>query len=175
MVLINNLKDAILKTKYTIFLLVSALVLILDQATKLYIDRTMELYSSIVVIRDFFAITYVRNKGAAFSFLSESAYRLPVLTLISVIAIIAILVFFRKLRPDQKFTAFCLSLIFAGALGNLIDRVRLGEVIDFLLVHWHDHFWPAFNVADSAICVGVFLLVIDMFIEEKRLRRLKGK
>jgi signal peptidase II len=154
-------------------MIVATLVLILDQATKLYIDRTIELFSSIVVINDFFAITNVRNKGAAFSFLSDSAYRLPVLTFISVIAIIAILVFFRKLRPDQKFTAFCLSLIFAGALGNLIDRIRLGEVIDFLLVHWHEHYWPAFNVADSAICVGVFLLVIDMFFEEKRLKRVK--
>jgi signal peptidase II len=163
-----------MKSKYSIFLIVATLVLIIDQATKLYIDRTMELYSSIVVVKDFFAITYVLNKGAAFSFLSDSAYRLPVLTLISVIAIIAILVFLRKLRPDQKFTAFSLSLIFAGALGNLIDRIRLGEVIDFLLVHWHEHYWPAFNVADSAICIGVFLLVIDMFIEEKRVQRVKG-
>jgi signal peptidase II len=134
----------------------------------------MELYSSIVVIRNFFNITYIRNKGAAFSFLAGSAYRLPILTLISLIAIVAILIFFRKLRPDQKFTAFCLSLIFAGALGNLIDRVRLGEVIDFLSVHWYEHYWPAFNVADSAICVGVFLLAIDMYFEEKRQKRLKG-
>jgi signal peptidase II len=134
----------------------------------------MELYSSIVVIRNFFTITYIRNKGAAFSFLAGSAYRLPILTLISLIAIVAILIFFRKLRPDQKFTAFCLSLIFAGALGNLIDRVRLGEVIDFLSVHWYEHYWPAFNVADSAICVGVFLLAIDMYFEEKRQKRLKG-
>jgi signal peptidase II len=161
-----------MKSKNSIFLAVSTVVLFLDQATKLYIDRTMEPFSSIVVIRDFFAITYVRNKGAAFSFLSDSAYRLPILSLISVIAIIAILVYFRKLRPDQKFTAFCLSLIFAGALGNLIDRIRLGEVIDFLLVHWHEHYWPAFNVADSAICVGVLLLVIDMFFEEKQVKRM---
>jgi signal peptidase II len=61
-----------------------------------------------------------------------------------------------------------LSLVFSGAFGNLIDRVRLGEVIDFLDVHWYQHHWPAFNVADSAICVGVFLLAIDMLLDERR-------
>jgi signal peptidase II len=164
-----------MKSKYGILLSVTTLVLILDQATKLYIARTMDLYSSIVISKDFFSITYIRNKGAAFSFLAHSPYRLPVLTLVSVIAIVAIIIFFRKLRPDQKFTTFCLALILAGAIGNLIDRVRLGEVIDFLNVHWYDHYWPAFNVADSAICIGVFLLAIDMFIEEKRQKQLKGK
>jgi signal peptidase II len=162
-----------MKSKYCILLTVATLVLILDQATKLYISRTMELYSSIVVIKDFFSITYICNKGAAFSFLATSPYRLTVLTFVSLIALAAIIVFFRKLRPDQNFTAFCLSLVFAGALGNLIDRVRLGEVIDFLNVHWYEHYWPTFNVADSAICVGVFLLIIDMLIEEKRQNRLK--
>ncbi len=163
-----------MKSKYAIFITVAALVLILDQATKLYISRTMELYAMVPVVPGFFTITYILNKGAAFSFLAQSAYRLPVLILISLIAATVILVFFRKLRPDQKFTAFCLSLIFAGALGNLIDRLRLGEVIDFLFVHWRNHYWPAFNVADSAICVGVFLLAIDMFLEEKRQKKLKG-
>ena len=162
-----------MKSKYCILLTVATLVLILDQATKLYISRTMELYSSIVVIKDFFSITYICNKGAAFSFLATSPYRLTVLTFVSLIALAAIIVFFRKLRPDQNFTAFCLSLVFAGALGNLIDRMRLGEVIDFLNVHWYEHYWPTFNVADSAICVGVFLLIIDMLIEEKRQNRLK--
>ena len=162
-----------MKSKYNILLSVATLVLILDQATKIYISRTMELYSSIVVSRNFFSITYICNKGAAFSFMAHSPYRLPVLTLVSVIALVAIIVFFRKLRPDQKFTAICLALIFGGALGNLIDRVRLGEVIDFLNVHWYDHYWPAFNVADSAICVGVVLLAIDMFIEEKRQKAMK--
>jgi signal peptidase II len=126
------------------------------------------------VVPNFFTITYILNKGAAFSFLAQSAFRLPVLIFISLLAITVILVFFRKLRPDQKFTAFCLSLIFAGALGNLIDRVRLGELVDFLFVHWHNHYWPAFNVADSAICVGVFLLAVDMFLEEKRVKKLKS-
>ncbi len=154
--------------KYVILCLVSLVVLVLDQATKLLIDRTMDIHSSITVVQNFFDITYIRNKGAAFGFLADSSFRLPFFIMISVIAVIVIIGIFRKLRPEQKLTAFSLALIFAGALGNLIDRVRLGEVIDFLYVHWYEHYWPAFNVADSAICVGVFLLAIDMLREERR-------
>ncbi len=161
-----------MKPKYLILLAVSAVVLLLDQATKLYIDRTMDLHTSITVVKNFFNITYLRNTGAAFSFLSNFSYRLPFFILISVVAVTVILVVFHRLRPDQRFTAVALALIFSGALGNLIDRIRLGEVIDFLDAHWYDHHWPAFNVADSAICVGVALLAIDMIIEE---RRQKGK
>ncbi len=160
-----------MKLKYLILICVSAIVLVIDQATKLHIDRAMDLHSSITVVENFFNITYLRNKGAAFGLLAHSSYRLPFFILVSLIAIAVIAVVFSRLRPDQKFTAFSLSLIFSGAVGNLIDRVRLGEVIDFLDAHWYGHHWPAFNVADSAICVGVFLLAIDMFIEEKRQKK----
>ncbi len=161
-----------MKPKYLILLAVSAIVLLIDQATKLYIDRTMDLHTSVTVVQNFFNITYLRNKGAAFSFLANFSYRLPFFILISVVAVAVILVVFHKLRDDQRFTAVALALICSGALGNLIDRVRLGEVIDFLDAHWYDLHWPAFNVADSAICVGVALLAVDMIIEE---RRQKGK
>jgi signal peptidase II len=157
-----------MKLKYFILAFVSAIVLILDQATKTYIDRSMELHSSTTVVENFFNITYLRNKGAAFGFLATSSYRLQFFIMVSVVAVAVIIRVFSKLRPDQKFTAFALALIFSGALGNLIDRIRLGEVIDFLDVHWYSHHWPAFNVADSAICIGVILLAIDMFFEEKR-------
>lgn len=157
-----------MKLKYIILLVVSTLVLALDQVTKLYIDRTMDLHSSISVVENFFNITYMRNRGAAFSFLSDFSYRLPFFILVSLIAVAVILVVFCRLRPDQKFTAVCLALIFSGALGNLIDRIRLGEVIDFLDAHWYQHHWPAFNVADSAICMGVFFLAVDMLMEERR-------
>ena len=159
-----------MKLKYLILVVVSAVVLAVDQATKLYVDRVMDLHSSITVIPDFFSITYLRNKGAAFGILAHSSYRIPFFILVSVVAICVIIVVFVRLRPDQRFTPYPLSLIFAGAVGNLIDRVRLGEVIDFLDAYWHGHHWPAFNVADSAICVGVFLLAIDMLLEEKRLK-----
>ena len=157
-----------MKLKYLILIVVSAVVLVIDQGTKLSIDRSMDLHSSITIVENFFNITYLRNKGAAFGVLAQSGYRLPFFILVSLVAIAVIAVVFHRLRPDQKFTAFSLALIFSGALGNLIDRVRLGEVIDFLDAHWYSHHWPAFNIADSAICVGVFLLAIDMFIEEKR-------
>ena len=157
-----------MKPKYLILSIISVVVLFLDQATKVFIDRTMDLHSSIAVVENFFNITYIRNKGAAFGFLAESSFRLPFFILISIIAVIVIIGIFRKLRPEQKLTAVSLSLIFAGALGNLIDRIRLGEVIDFLDAHWYEHHWPSFNVADSAICVGVFLLAIDMLLDERR-------
>ena len=157
-----------MKPRYLILLAVSALVLLLDQATKLYIDRSMPLHSSITVVRQFFNITYLRNKGAAFGILADSSFRLPFFIMVSAVAVCVIVVVIGRLREDQKLAAISLSLIFSGALGNLVDRVRLGEVIDFLYFHWYEHYWPAFNVADSAICVGVFLLGIDMYLEERR-------
>lgn len=157
-----------MKPRYIILLVVSALVLVLDQASKLYIDRSLPLHSSITVINNFFNITYLRNKGAAFGILANSAYRLPFFILVSAVAVLVIFVAVRRLREDQKFAAVSLALIFSGALGNLIDRVRLGEVIDFLDAHWFEHHWPAFNIADSAICVGVALLAIDMLREERK-------
>ncbi|MFZ3209377.1 MAG: signal peptidase II [Geobacteraceae bacterium] len=157
-----------MKHKYIILLVVSVIVLVLDQATKIYIDRTMDLHSSITVVENFFNITYLRNKGAAFSFLADFRFRLPFFIFVSLVAVVVILVVIRRLRSDQKLSAVALSLLLAGAVGNLIDRVRLGEVIDFIYVHWYEHYWPAFNIADSAICAGVFLLAIDMSQEERR-------
>lgn len=157
-----------MKPRYTLFACLTVVGLLLDQAVKLYIDRSMQLFDSIPVLPNFFHITYVRNRGAAFSFLSDASWRLPFFIGITLVAAIAILVAFHKLRDDQKLAQVSLAMIFSGAVGNLIDRVRLGEVIDFLDVHWYRHHWPAFNVADSLICVGVFLLAVDMLLEDKR-------
>jgi signal peptidase II len=160
----------VVRPRYTLFAILSVVGLLLDQTTKLYIDRSMQLFDSIPLITDFFNITYVRNRGAAFSFLSEASWRLPFFIGISLVASVAIIVAFHKLRDDQKLAQISLAMIFSGAIGNLIDRVRLSEVIDFLDVHWYRHHWPAFNVADSLICVGVFLLALDMLLEDKRSR-----
>lgn len=157
--------------KYRVLIIVSIITLVLDQVTKLYIARTLPLHSMITVIENFFTITYLRNKGAAFGMLATSPWRLPFFILVSLVAGAVIIVVIKKLRDDQKLATFALSLIFAGALGNLIDRISYGEVIDFIYVHWYDHYWPAFNVADSAICVGVFLLALDMIREEQRVKR----
>ncbi|MBK5273456.1 MAG: lipoprotein signal peptidase [Desulfuromonadales bacterium] len=157
-----------MKPRYTLFVILTIVGLLLDQITKLYIDRSMRLFDSIPLLPDFFNITYVRNRGAAFSFLSDASWRLPFFIGISIVASIAILVAFHKLRDDQKLAQISLAMIFSGAIGNLIDRVRMGEVIDFLDAHWYRHHWPAFNVADSLICVGVFLLALDMLLEDRR-------
>lgn len=159
-----------MNNRYTLFAAISTFGIIVDQITKAYIDRSMELFDSITIIENFFHITYVRNKGAAFSFLSNASWRLPFFITVSIIAALVILIAFRKLRDDQRLAQTSLAMIFSGAVGNLIDRIRLGEVIDFLDAHWYRHHWPAFNVADSLICVGVFLLAIDMLLEEKRLK-----
>ena len=157
--------------KYRILLIVTLVTIVLDQVTKLYIARTLPLHGMISVVKNFFTITYLRNPGAAFGMLATSPWRLPFFILVSTVAVVVIFMLIRKLRDEQKLSALALSLILAGALGNLIDRVSYGEVIDFIFVHWYDHYWPAFNVADSAICVGVFLLAIDMFLEERRAKQ----
>lgn len=158
---------------FRLLAIVTVVSLALDQATKLYVDAHFELYESVSVIPGFFHLTYIRNQGAAFGILSSGSLRVPFFITVAIIALLAILWYLRSLRADQRLAAFALALIFSGALGNLIDRVRLGEVIDFLDVFWKHYHWPAFNVADSAICVGVTLLIWEMWLEERRLRREK--
>ena len=160
-----------MKPRYTLFAVIASVGILIDQITKIAVDRSMQLFDSIPIVEHFFHLTYVRNRGAAFSFLSNASWRLPFFITVSIIAAIVILVAFQKMRDDQKLAHTSLALIFSGAVGNLIDRIRLGEVIDFLDAHWYRHHWPAFNVADSLICVGVFLLAIDMLLEEKRLKK----
>jgi signal peptidase II len=156
--------------RWMLFAIIAVIGLTADQISKLYIDARMLLFQSIPVIYGLFSITYVRNRGAAFSFLSHASWRLPFFIAISTIASLVILVAFKRLRDDQKLAQVSLAMIFSGAVGNLIDRVRLGEVIDFLDVYWKSHHWPAFNVADSMICIGVALLVLDMLREEQRVK-----
>jgi len=160
-----------MKNKYLFLVSVAIPLIVLDQATKLIIVRTMELHTTIPVIRNFFDIVHARNQGAAFGILRDSSIRLPFLISVSLLAVLVIVALFRKLRPEQKLSAWGLSLVLSGAVGNLIDRVRFGEVVDFLSAHWHEHYWPAFNVADSAICIGVGLLVIDTILEERRKKK----
>ena len=155
-------------SRYRILAIISAVIIALDQATKLYVDANFRLHESMPVIRGFFNLTYVRNKGAAFGILADNAVRIPFFITVSIVAMLGILWYINRIRNDQKLAVFSLSLVFAGAFGNLIDRVRLGEVIDFLDVFWQRYHWPAFNVADSAITVGVTLLLIDMWREERK-------
>jgi signal peptidase II len=150
--------------KYRLVLIISSTVLILDQITKALVHNLMPLYHSIEIVPNFVNLTYLRNTGAAFGFLSgnRSTLRLAFFLLISVVAIACIIYLLKNLRPDRNIPAISLSLILGGAIGNLIDRLRMGEVIDFIDLHWHHLHWPAFNVADSAISIGVILLFIQM-------------
>lgn len=157
--------------RYCLLLIVSVIVLVLDQATKLYIDHRFALYESVTIFENFFHITYVRNKGAAFGILADNAFRVPFFITVAFIAAIGILWYLRRVHDQQRLHLMALSLIFSGAIGNLIDRIRLGEVIDFIDVHWYRHHWPAFNVADSAITIGVGLMLLDLWLEERRAKK----
>lgn len=138
-----------------------AIILITDQATKLIVDRTMPLHSSIPIIDNFFNLTYIRNTGAAFGIFAGSAeiFRRPFLIIVSIAAIVFIINMLRRLRGAETGLITALAFILGGAVGNLIDRLIYGEVIDFLDVHWSGYHWPAFNIADSFITVGVAITI----------------
>jgi signal peptidase II len=136
-------------------------IVLADQLTKYIVDRTMPLHYSIPIIENFFSLTYIRNTGAAFGIFSGSheAFRLPFLIIVSLIAIGFIFTMLKRLRESETGLTIALAFILGGAIGNLIDRVIYGEVIDFLGVYWSNYHWPAFNLADSFITVGVCITV----------------
>ncbi|MDW7651286.1 MAG: signal peptidase II [Bacillota bacterium] len=138
-----------------IFYLIAAAVLLADQTTKLLIIRTMSPHESIPVILNVFHITYIRNFGAAFGIL---AHRTGFFVLITVAVVLFILFFLHQLPKEHKLLRIALALQLGGALGNLLDRLRFGYVVDFL----DFRFWPVFNIADIAIVVGIGLLIIDL-------------
>jgi signal peptidase II len=158
-----------LKKKYLILIATVAAAVLLDFITKVYIDSYMSLHESVVVIGGFLNITYVRNPGAAFSFLASASpgFRSVFFLTVTVLAIVLVLYYIAKSKTEEPLMIFALSLILSGALGNFIDRVRLGEVIDFIDVHLGAYHWPAFNVADSAITVGAFIMLFVLFKRPK--------
>lgn len=147
--------------KYGFVALVAVLVIVLDQITKRWIASTMELYESIPIF-SWCNLTYVRNTGAAFSLFADhpSAFRVPFFLVVSLLAGTAIVLFVRQTPATQRLALAACGLVLGGALGNMTDRVLHGAVIDFVDVHWRGMHWPAFNVADSAISVGVVVLLL---------------
>jgi signal peptidase II len=146
--------------KYTILLATMVVVLVLDQATKWYILTHVRLHSVQPVIPGFLNITHVQNTGAAFGLLAGQPCAPYVFGLIGVLAVLLILYYLRRIPRDNVVSSLSLSLVLTGAVGNMIDRLRFGGVVDFIDVqykHWH---WPAFNVADSSITVGIILLAL---------------
>lgn len=154
------------KTKnYKLLLGVALAILILDQITKQWVIRSFFLGESVSILPSFFNLTYIRNTGAAFGIFATAhpAFRVPFFFVVPIIALISIAYVFRKVPPEDTKMSVALSLVMGGAVGNLIDRVVYGYVIDFLDFHWdRAYHFPAFNVADSAICVGVGLLMLDL-------------
>jgi signal peptidase II len=144
-------------------------IVLLDQATKLLIEVTLPVGQSIRLIPHHFAIVHVLNPGAAFGLFAEqsSAFRNPFFIGISVLAAALILSYHRRHGQAAWRPTLGLGLILGGAIGNLIDRLRLGMVVDFLDVHYYQYHWPAFNVADSAISVGVGLMLLDMLLSSR--------
>ncbi|HPD60473.1 MAG TPA: signal peptidase II [Thermodesulfobacteriota bacterium] len=157
-----------MKTKLLFLLGVSLAVIILDQISKSWIEHNVSLYQSIQVIPNFFHITHIKNTGGAFGILSEftGRYFKTFFILFTLLAIGVVGFFYCKLKPNQKAPALGIALIIGGAIGNLIDRIRLGGVIDFIDVHYYSLHWPAFNVADSAITIGAVLLGVLIFLKK---------
>jgi signal peptidase II len=160
------------KNAWTVFVIVGTIVL-LDQVTKEVVARTLPLHDNRPVISCCFALTHVRNTGAAFSLLANAPawFRQPFFLAATGIAVVALLLFLRRAERADALVITAIAAILGGAVGNLIDRLRYGEVIDFLLVHWqYTYVWPAFNVADSCITLGVIGLLWSSLREQPSAR-----
>jgi signal peptidase II len=153
-----------MRRNYTLLLITVGAVVLCDQVTKLYVDAVMWPHQSITVIENYFDITYVRNPGGAFGLFAKAGRGIvrPLLLGLTVVAVVILLLMYRSTLPDRLLVRLAFSLIMGGAVGNLIDRLRFDEVIDFLDVHWSHYHWPAFNIADAAITVGVAILCWDL-------------
>jgi signal peptidase II len=154
---------------WTRWLVVSALVFAADLATKGWVVSAFRPGESLEVT-PFFSLILTYNPGAAFSFLADAGgWQRWLFTGLTLVISIAIVVALRR-HPDDRLMALSLALVLGGALGNLCDRVRIGRVVDFVLLHVGEHSFPAFNVADSAISVGVVLLLLDSLASGARAR-----
>ncbi|MEK6748349.1 MAG: signal peptidase II [Pseudomonadota bacterium] len=148
-------------------LIVAALVVISDQITKVAASANLTLYHPLPVL-PYFNLTLMHNTGAAFSFLSDAGgWQRWLFTLLALGVSGVIVHWLRKMPAQERWQAIGLSLIMGGALGNVIDRIRLGYVVDFIQVYYDKFYWPAFNVADSAITVGAGILIITSFRKER--------
>jgi signal peptidase II len=146
------------------YLLVVAAVVVLDQLTKALVVRSIGLHDYVPLVDGLLSLSHVRNHGAAFGLLSDwnLPYQSLLLSALSLAALAAIAAYFVRLPETARLPRLALALVLGGAIGNVIDRLRLGYVVDFVHAYWREHQWPDFNVADSAITVGVVLLVIDI-------------
>ncbi len=149
-------------------LLAAAALVALDQATKIWVAGSIPLFDGREIVRGFANLVHVRNTGVAFSLMArfDPRWLNPLLIGVTTAAVAGMLAYLRLL-PQHGPAPWGLGLIVGGAVGNLVDRIRLGYVVDFLDVYWKHHHWPAFNVADIGITAGVVLLALDMLLCSK--------
>ncbi len=150
-------------------------IFLVDQASKAWAVKVLRNGESVTLINGFLDLVYAENPGIAFGQLQEGgSFGRWFFVVLAIAAAIAVLIyFFRTVRSDDRMLGAC-ALLLAGITGNLIDRARLGHVIDFILLHYNSYHWPVFNVADMSICAGAFLLVYDMFVTGRSERRKKN-
>ncbi len=151
-------------------LLISALLFVADRASKMWVNAHIPIGGAIPVVPHFLRITHWLNEGAAFSLFADSASPHTVrwaLIAFTCLAAFAVLIALVRLGQRINLTSFALALIFAGALGNVHDRIAYGSVIDFIEVHIFSYHWPDFNIADSSIVTGACLLLLDSFLPKK--------
>ncbi len=155
-------------SKYIKLILITSLIVVIDQLTKAWVQQKIPLYGSIDVVQGFFSLTNIMNPGGAFGFLANQSpgIRHGVFIFVSFIAIALILYFYIKTPKEYSFLSFSFMLIFGGAIGNMIDRLRFGAVIDFLDVYVKNWHWPAFNAADSAISIGMTIIVFHLILNK---------
>lgn len=151
------------------YLAVLVSIVVLDQVTKTLLVRSLGIHEYRPLIDGLLSLSHVHNRGAAFGVLSGASlpYQHLLLAGLSLAALLAIAYYFIRLPETARLPRLALALVLGGAIGNLIDRLRLGHVVDFIHVYWREHAWPDFNVADSAITVGVVLLIIDILREPR--------
>ncbi len=147
---------------------ISFFIIGIDQLTKTYVHTQLQLHESKMIIENFFNLTYVRNFGAAFGFLSQTPQLFREIFFLSMppIACVLILYILSTLKQNQTAQIVALSSIFGGALGNYIDRLHYKYVVDFIDLRIHTHIWPAFNIADMAIVTGVIMLIYLILMEK---------
>jgi signal peptidase II len=155
-------------SKYKTMILISTLVVILDRLTKFLIVKWVPIHKSIPVIPGFFDITHVHNTGVAFGMFSGSPSNIKqlLLTSVSLIAVCVLFYLYHQTNKMYRFMMAGFALLLGGAAGNLIDRVFMGEVVDFIDVYIGDLHWPAFNIADSAITVGIAILLYHVIFKK---------
>jgi len=154
--------------KYKKLAVISGLVVIFDQITKILILINLPLYHSVTIIPGLFNITHIHNPGGAFGFMAhqDSSLRNFLFIILSSFAVCVIFYFYKNTNRTHPFLASGFALILGGAIGNLIDRIRFGKVVDFLDFYIRNYHWPAFNIADSAITVGVTVFIFHLLFKK---------